>query len=129
MDSMTDTAPPVKAPRKARAKAPDTCSLTLHVRGVAYGVKPVAAEDTDVIRMFRLRKLEGDREVYHVAFMAAGYALCDCADAIYRERECKHCRSLRAVGLIGEPEPTESHPSQWGEWADERWGIAAGELD
>lgn len=46
---------------------------------------------------YRLTKADGT--VIDVALTGHG-PTCTCQDATYRERECKHARSLKAVGLL-----------------------------
>ena len=53
---------------------------------------------------FRLTKSAGTQ--YTVA-LHAGSATCCCQDANYRHRACKHCRALKAVGLLKKPEVEE----------------------
>jgi hypothetical protein len=89
-----------KAPGKpARARPPDTCRLTLTIRGVAYSVRPVACPTG---RAWQLRNA-GTGATYDVAETEHGPE-CDCADATYRHGDggtfCKHIRALSALTLI-----------------------------
>jgi hypothetical protein len=68
-----------KAPVTRRAKPADTCRLTVHIRGVAYAVRPLANPDG---RAYRLRNTTSGK-VYDVAEGAHG-PTCDCEDAVYR---------------------------------------------
>ena len=99
-------------PRKpAKPKPADVCRLTLHIRGVAYAVRPFPAVALgSSAHAFRLRKA-GTSEVYDVAETPLG-PTCDCGDQTFRHEGidalgCKHIRALRALGLIGphRPEP------------------------
>lgn len=83
----------------ARTRPADVCRLTLHIRGAAYSVRPLASEDG---RAYRLRKADGT--AHDVAETSYG-PTCDCGDQVYRHegidgQGCKHIRALRAVGLI-----------------------------
>jgi hypothetical protein len=87
-------------PRKpSKPQAPDVCRLSLFIRGEAYAVRILTTQPrAGVVRLVRLRK--ADSTAYHVARAADGSTHCDCADATFRERECKHQRATAAVGLI-----------------------------
>lgn len=90
-----------------KTRPPDVCRLTLHIRGVAYSVRPVASEDG---RAWRLRNRDNGH-VYDVADTLYG-PTCDCGDQVFRHEGrdaigCKHIRSLRAVGLFPEINPRE----------------------
>jgi hypothetical protein len=69
----------------------ETCSLTLTIAGVDYRLRPVSAG-------WRLRKAGSD-ELYLVVEAGDG-ASCDCGDARFRGRRCKHVRALVALGLV-----------------------------
>jgi hypothetical protein len=102
---------------RTKPKPADTCRLTVHIRGVAYSVRPVNPESDDVIRAWRLRRADGTS--YVVAETADG-ATCECGDQVWRHEGldrvgCKHVRALRALGLIdggGDPET-------WPDWTDQ----------
>lgn len=105
-----------KAPRKpARPRPADTCRLTLTIRGVAYGARPVRPEDPGVIRAWTLRKTDG--ESYTVAETTDG-STCDCADFTFRHEghDQVGCKHIRALGLI-EPDADEG-PESWPAWTD-----------
>jgi hypothetical protein len=98
---MTTTATTSTKPKTPRARPADRCRLTLHVRGVAYGVRPLAGGEG---RAFRLAKADGT--AYDVAETPYG-PTCDCADQVFRHegrdgRGCKHIRACRALGLIAD---------------------------
>jgi hypothetical protein len=85
----------------ARGRPADTCRLTLHLRGLAYDVSPIACDEG---RAFRLAKADGTN--YDVAETPYG-PTCDCGDQTWRHEGrdilgCKHIRALRALGLIGD---------------------------
>ena len=103
--------------KPAKPRPVDACRLTIHIRDVAYSVKPVTSEDG---RAWRLRNAENGK-VYDVAETEHG-PTCDCGDFEYRHNGidavgCKHVRALRAVRLIAD-EP-ESDPSTWPDWCDQ----------
>jgi hypothetical protein len=108
---------PSKAPRRpAKPRPADTCRLTVTIRGMAYGARPIACETG---RAWRLRNLENGR-TYDVAETEHG-PTCDCADAVYRHDGtdgafCKHVRALSALNLI--TLDVESDPSTWPSWCD-----------
>src|SRR3954469_14335027 len=91
-------------------KAPDRCGLVLRINGTRYTVRPIPAEDPDVRRAWRLRKLDDSRPVgavYDVAETTEGNT-CDCPDHVFRRdgvdpRGCKHLRALARLGLIAAP--------------------------
>jgi hypothetical protein len=102
---------------KSKAKAPDVCRLTVHIRWVCYSARPVRPEASDIIRAWRLRQADGT--TYTVADTADG-ATCECGDFVFRhdgndQVGCKHIRSLRALGLI-DPDGTDRH--DWPAWTD-----------
>src|SRR4051794_10245470 len=94
------TATQARATRKlAKLRPADTCRLTVHIRGVAYGARPIASEDG---RAWRLRKADGT--LHDVAETPHG-PTCSCGDQTFRHEGldalgCKHIRALRALGLI-----------------------------
>lgn len=85
--------------------APDTCRLTMTIRGADYRVRPIRNEAfAGIGRAWSLRKL-GTAERHHVVETIDG-PTCDCGDQTWRhegrdEVGCKHLRALRATGLIG----------------------------
>jgi hypothetical protein len=71
--------------------------LTITIRGVAYTARPLRPEASDVIRAWRLRKVDGT--TYTVADTCDG-ATYDCPDFLFRhdgrdQAGCKHVRALR----------------------------------
>lgn len=65
---------------------PDGIAVRVTINGTdyllrAHGGQPEAG--------YRLRKLGGDGAVYDVD-VSEGYAQCDCPDATYQQRACKH---------------------------------------
>ena len=52
--------------------------------------------------------LLGPRTAYRVIEYENGQVTCDCPDASYRKRMCKHVRSLRTEGLLREPRQGEA---------------------
>jgi hypothetical protein len=64
----------------------------------SYTVKRLADKGGRTIG-FRLTKLTAyilDRKLYDIDITTSYGWLCDCPDAQFQNRECKHCRSLRA---------------------------------
>ena len=49
---------------------------------------------------YRLRKLGGDGAVYDVS-TSDGYAECDCPDALFNQRACKHALALEQFRTQG----------------------------
>jgi hypothetical protein len=85
-----------------RTAPPDTCRLTISIRGELYGVRILDTDpEAGVNRLVRLRKADGS--LYYVVDVD-GQVSCDCADAEFRHTGngtyCKHARALLAVGLI-----------------------------
>jgi hypothetical protein len=74
--------------------------LTIHTeRATNYLVLRLTDPDGDTVgyRMVKLADFIVDRKVYDID-VTMGYGWqCDCPDAVYQSRECKHCRSLRAA--------------------------------
>jgi hypothetical protein len=98
-------------------RKPDTCRLTVTIRGVAYTARSIRPETSNVARAWRLRKADGT--TYTVADTSDG-ATCDCGDFIFRhdgrdQAGCKHVRALRALGLI---DPDGEDASEWPAWTD-----------
>jgi hypothetical protein len=71
------------------------CRLTLVINATAYAVRPVRSDWH--ARAWSLRKADGT--VYHLAAGEHGPE-CDCPDATFRDRPCKHIRSMQATGLL-----------------------------
>jgi YD repeat-containing protein len=67
----------------------------LDIRGTIYRVSEQQFEyDSGLAgRLWDVRKPDGT--TYRVTLDADGALACDCPDATYRERECKHCRHVR----------------------------------
>lgn len=96
---------------------PTIARLTVHINGSLYQVLPVAAQASDVIKAWRLRKADGTD--YCVADTLDG-ATCECADYVFRHdgRDhlgCKHIQALRSVGLIDDD---AGDVSEWPAWTD-----------
>jgi hypothetical protein len=108
--------------RKPRPKPADTCRLTVTIRGESYTARP---NPNAPGLAWRLQKASGGA-TYDVS-----HTSCDCPDSTYRhaggETECKHRRSLRALGLLpaadaaAEDDPSDpdnGDPATWPEWTD-----------
>lgn len=97
------------ATRTRRTVKPVTCDCAIHgrliypcelipagvpvrctINGADYLLSAHGADET---RGYRFAKLGGDGAVYDVD-TSDGYALCDCPDAVYQQRACKHAISL-----------------------------------
>ena len=74
--------------------------LTIHSdRCTNYLVQRLTDPDGETVgyRMMKLTDYIIDRKVYDID-IAPGYGWqCDCPDALYQNRECKHVRALRAA--------------------------------
>jgi hypothetical protein len=101
----TATSKPVKRKVGQKSKLPDTCRLTVTIRGADYRARPIPNDAfAGSGRAWSLRKL-GTDERHHVVETMHG-AECDCPDFVFRRdgldpAGCKHVRALRATGLIG----------------------------
>ncbi len=87
------------ATRKAKSKAKPKATvlqLVMFLDTVSYVVKPLRSDMHR--RAFTLKKADGER--YHLGQHEDGFISCSCADATFRDRECKHGRALRAAGLF-----------------------------
>jgi hypothetical protein len=91
------------ATRKPPGEVHGSARLTLFINGDPYGLRPVASDWHAAA--FALRKADGT--VYHVAADEHG-PQCDCPDATFRDRKCKHLGALAAVGLF--PPAAEAGP-------------------
>lgn len=115
MATATRKAPGAATPATRKATPPDTCRMTITIRGVAYSARPIPNPDG---RAYRLRRLDTG-EVYDVAEGEWG-PCCDCADAAFRRdgtgTSCKHVRALAALGLLDLTR--ESDPRTWPAWTD-----------
>lgn len=71
-----------------------------------YTLAPIDAHPDAATRAWRLRKIGGERgsgpECYDVAIMKQGWVTCSCPSWLYKQRAdgCKHCRALKAMGLL-----------------------------
>jgi hypothetical protein len=82
-------------PTRSAPEPRGRCRLTLSINGTDYRVAPVRSDWH--ARAFALRKADG--ALYHVAADEHGPS-CDCPDATYRERRCKHVMAMQALGLL-----------------------------
>ena len=64
----------------------------IDINGAGYDVEAVL----DGGRVVGLRLVKDDDTAYHVDTSGADWT-CDCPDAVYRDRQCKHSKSLRAA--------------------------------
>jgi hypothetical protein len=75
--------------------------LTLHTdSGVTnYTVMRLSDPDGETIgyRLMKLTQFIVDRKVYDIDITPGYCWQCDCPDALYQNRECKHVRALRAA--------------------------------
>ncbi len=92
-------------PRRVRKPpAATTYRLTPAIGPTSYTVWPIPSDLHS--RAFSLRKADGT--VYHLGQDEHGPA-CDCPDATFRERLCKHARALIAFKLL-DPIPAAPRP-------------------
>ncbi len=92
--------------------------LTVHTdRCTNYTVLRLSDPDGETVG-YRLMKLTDyiiDRVVYDIDVCCGKDWLCDCPDATYQQRECKHVRALRAAlasnGIVI-PAPHRREPAQ-----------------
>jgi hypothetical protein len=66
-------------------------------------------------RMMKLTDFIVDRQVYDIDISSGFGWICDCADCQFRNRECKHIRSLRAAltqNGITLPAPKRQQPTE-----------------
>src|SRR3712207_5394394 len=92
---------PTRSVKSARPKpAPEVhgvCRLTLTIGETDYSAQPIRSDWH--ARAYQLRKLDGSEVVYHVAAGEHGPE-CDCPDATFRDRKCKHMGAMVAIGLL-----------------------------
>lgn len=97
--------------------------LTLHTDTCTnYLVQRLSDPDGETVgfRMMKLTDYIVDRKVYDIDVCCGKDWLCDCPDAQFQNRECKHVRSLRAAlasnGItVGTPKP-EPKPAAREPW-------------
>lgn len=97
------------------AAAVKTFRITFEIGADTYFVKPLDAHPDVATKAYRLMKQTGDKEVYDVRQDPdgrEGEVECDCRGFSRWQKPCKHCRALRAAGMIDYTDPTE--------WADAR---------
>ena len=107
--------------RKPRPSKPDTCRLTVRIRGTDYSARPLDSEDG---RAWRLRKADGT--AYDVAETPYG-PTCDCGDQTFRhEGETPSVASTsgpvgpgadRLNGFESHPPPGLGNPPRPGDFA------------
>ncbi len=97
----------VTKPATVRKPAPKrTLSLTLTIRQDkdtdSYAVVPVRGTSPAVaVKAYELRKLGGDKKVYHLRRLPEGHSECDCKGFQSFQR-CKHLESLCHLGMLPE---------------------------
>jgi hypothetical protein len=74
--------------------AESRCRLTLRIGASDYRLRPTR-DAAGRVTAWRLRKIDGG--ALHVVTCDG---TCDCEDATWRLRPCKHIRACRALGLI-----------------------------
>jgi hypothetical protein len=94
-------ATPAATPAGPKAGTPDTCRLTITIRGADYRARPVRNEAfAGAGRAWSLRKL-GTNTRHHVVETIHRQTF-DCGDHVWRhegrETSCKHVRALRGRG-------------------------------
>lgn len=80
-----------------------SCSLDLFIKQdgkvTVYHVRPL---DSDIhLRAYQIRKDDGT--VYHVGQEPSGKIECDCGDAIFKNKRCKHTKAAYRLGLFLRP--------------------------
>jgi SWIM zinc finger len=98
---------PIRCPALQVVSPPDPY-LTLTIQGQVYDLTPLLDCDPCIaVRACQLRKLplaaNDPAPVYHVRQAPQGWTECDCPDATFRGRDCKHARALIALGLLDRP--------------------------
>jgi hypothetical protein len=98
----TLTAPARRVNRKPARPTHGTCRLTLHINGVAYGLRRIPCAAAAALKAWRLRKADGT--TYHAAVTEHG-PVCDCPDFTFHREGldpagCKHIKALAASGLM-----------------------------
>ena len=91
-------------PRRTADTPHGTCRLVLTINGQPYAVRPIPVQDPDIVRGFRLRRLDSGK-VYDVVLHREGHRSCDCGDFEFRRAGrdpagCKHARALAVLGLL-----------------------------
>lgn len=72
--------------------------ITVGKRKALYSVTPIPADTRVAPKAWRLANQKAS---YDVAIEENGYYSCTCADSTYRSHgNCKHVRSLKALGLL-----------------------------
>ncbi|SRR5579883_824338 len=92
--------------------------LTIHAeRCTNYVVQRLSDPDGETVgfRMLKLTEYIVDRKLYDIDVCCGKDWLCDCPDAQFQSRECKHVRALRAAlasnGIvIAAPRKPEAKP-------------------
>lgn len=76
---------------------------TLAINGMAYAVGELLDDDQSRVGWELRKQADGEtRAVYHVDTTTPFSACCDCADATFRDRPCKHVKALAAaLAIIG----------------------------
>ncbi len=67
-------------------------------RVTVYRVTPHQPDPRVAVKAWRLTAPDG--QVYDVAMNSKGWLECDCEDAVFRERRCKHATALIECGLL-----------------------------
>lgn len=77
-----------------------TCRLTLTItidgKATDYTVVPIHSDYH--VRSFQVNR--GDGMVYSCTQELSGKKDCDCGDAVFREKRCKHLAALSAMGMF-----------------------------
>ncbi len=108
-----DDAPARLEPTNA-SKPGQTCRLTLTINSADYRLRVIPCDPSAALLCIELRKQTQDKPVYHVSLHPHG-AECTCADfVLVRDGRdplgCKHCRALRAIGILPPVQPPTAKP-------------------
>ena len=92
-----------RQPKPKTRRASGTCRWVLPIGEVGTGVLAINGQSYTVtvhrdggrVLGYRLEKLDG--RAYDIDASAGEHWACDCPDATYRGRECKHVKALQAA--------------------------------
>ena len=75
--------------------------LRIGKRVTLYRLMPLDPDPRVATKAWRLWRPGKNRKLfYDVAISPEGWLTCTCPDAVYRSRDCKHIRAIRAMGLL-----------------------------
>ena len=77
--------------------------LRIRVNGKTefYKLLPLKPDPRVAVKAWRIFKSVKKKILfYDVAIDHRGWTTCTCPDCVYRDRECKHIRSMKSYGLL-----------------------------